>query len=98
MLCKLSDKGLTDMYSPFVRHCRTSDLVGFKWFLHFLHHCKMADICEDALALVVFPRSVVALQGRKTSERRSMRVNSLTVAPNEPRELRTSRSILREYV
>ena len=40
--------------NPFVRHCGTADLVSFEWFFHFLHHCEMADVCEDALALVVF--------------------------------------------
>ena len=39
---------------PFVRHCGTANLVGFEWFLHFLRHCEMADVCEDALALCVF--------------------------------------------
>lgn len=30
------------------------NLVDFEWFFHFLHHCEMTDVCEDALALLVF--------------------------------------------
>lgn len=41
-------------YTPLVSHCRTPDLVGFERFFYFLHHCEMADVCEDALALFRF--------------------------------------------
>lgn len=41
----------SEIYIPLIRHCRTPELVSFEQFLHFLHHCEMKDVCEDALVL-----------------------------------------------
>ena len=39
---------------PFVGHRTTADLVNLERFFQFLHHGKMSDVCEDALALLIF--------------------------------------------
>ena len=39
---------------PFVGHRTAADLVNFKRFFQFLHHGEMSDVCEDALALLIF--------------------------------------------